>query len=72
MALPPPSDSRVAMLGNAWATLAMVQAKTGAPDMAQELAKKALEFWGLVHNPALLTAYRKPQADTRALLNMAR
>jgi len=68
----PPPTARIAGLAKAWVTLASVQSTAGDAADAKRSAQKAMELWESVKNPGILTAYRKPMADTRALLDASR
>jgi len=67
-AVQPPSEYHVTLVANAWATLALTQAKAGSKDLARQSAEKAMQLWNSIHKTGLLTIYRKPMADTRTLL----
>lgn len=68
-AIPPPADLRVAAFAHAWSILAWTQAKAGSNVAARQSAEKAMQLWNSVQKPGVLTAYRAPMAETRALLS---
>ncbi len=68
-AIPPPADLRVAAVAHAWSILAWTQAKAGSNVPARQSAEKAMQLWNSIQKPGILTAYRKPMAETRTLLS---
>jgi hypothetical protein len=55
-------------MARAWSVLALTQSRAGSQALARQSAEKAMQLWDTVQKPGLLTAYRKPMADTRTLL----
>jgi tetratricopeptide (TPR) repeat protein/tRNA A-37 threonylcarbamoyl transferase component Bud32 len=70
-ATPPHNENRTAAVAAAWADLALVESKTGSPEPARQNAEKAMQMWGTIKKPGILTAYRNPMSHARAVLSIA-
>ena len=70
-AISPPNDNRLAALAGAWSALALVQSKAGLTSEAHQSAERAMTMWGTIQQHGILTAYRKPMTDARAILSTA-
>jgi hypothetical protein len=70
-ATPPHNENRIAAVAAAWADLAMVESKTGSPEPARQNAEKAMQMWGTIKKPGILTAYRNPMSHARSILGIA-
>jgi tetratricopeptide (TPR) repeat protein len=70
-AVQPTTETRTATVAATWADVAMVQSQTGAPEAARRNAQKAVQMWGTIKNPGILTAYRKPMLRAHAVLGIA-
>jgi len=70
-ATPPHNESRTAAVAAAWADLALVESETGSPGPARQSAEKAMQMWGTVKKPGILTAYRGPMAHAQTVLGSA-
>jgi serine/threonine protein kinase/tetratricopeptide (TPR) repeat protein len=67
----PPSETHAGQLAAAWSTLALTQSKAGLQDRAKQSGEKAMQLWGSIQNPGILTAFRRQMSDTRTLLAVA-
>ena len=63
-------DSKTALLGEAWSTLAVAQSKAGQTDQASQSAVTALKLWNSFEKPGLLSAHRRAMANVQALVKI--
>lgn len=64
------TDSQTAVLGKAWAMMAITQSKLGMVQDARESASDAMRFWSTVTRKGMLLTYRKLMAETQLIADL--
>jgi tetratricopeptide (TPR) repeat protein len=68
----PDKDIQCLILGKAWSSLAIIEAKVGMVDQAKQSATEAMKQWRAIKKTGLLMPFRQTMADTQALVGPGR